>query len=335
MSINSFFIIFDKSKWIVLAKAKISHIFLTSILSRNRYASIKKKCYSDNAISSQVITRRTLNYPQNRLDSVVTKVAIQMCTKLGGAPWMAKIPLPNAMTIGFDIAKDSQNRNIKYGCMVATMDLKKGGGFFSAASRIDGQDCSRELVMNVFKALNAYEQEYRTLPGTIFFYRGGVGEGDIAYVNEIEKTHLESKLRERYARSAEPMPLKLVYIIVSKSTNTRLFLRRGNDVQNPEPGTVVDNTITLEERYEFFLVSQRSSQGTVSPTNYNVISDSSGLTPEKIQIWTYIQTHMYYNWYGTTRIPAVLQYANKLGFLLSNYMHRVPTEQISDKLYFL
>lgn len=248
---------------------------------------------------------------------------------------MVNCPLGNAMTIGFDIAKDSNNRNTIYGCLVATMDLKKEIGFFSVASKVDGQDCSRELAINVFKALNAYEQKHNTLPSYIFFYRGGVGEGDIEYVNEIEKKHLESKLKERYSNRPEPMELKLIFIIVSKSTNTRLFLRNGSDVRNPEPGTVVDSTITLDERYEFFLVSQRASQGTISPTNYNVIGDTSGLTPEKIQTWTYIQTHMYYNWYGTTRIPAVLQYANKMGFLLSNYMHRVPDERICDKLFFL
>lgn len=213
------------------------------------------------------------------------------------------------------------------------MDLRQGANFFSAASRIDGQDCSRELAMNVFKALHEYERIHNALPKFIFIYRGGVGEGDLDYVNQIEKSHLETKLKERY--DSIEKQLKLVYIIVSKKTNTRLLLRNGNDYRNPEPGTVVDNTITLDERYEFFLVSQRTSQGTVSPTNYNVIGDSSGLTPEQTQTFTYMQCHMYYNWYGTTRVPAVLQYANKMGFLLSNYMHRVPNECLSDKLFFL
>lgn len=302
---------------------------------RTRYAAIKKKCYFENAISSQVITKRILNSPRNRYDSIVTKVAIQMCTKLGGAPWLTPIPLRNAMTIGFDVAKDSNDRNINYGCLVATMDLKQEVSFFSAASKIEGQDCSTELKMNVFKALRQYEDKHGTLPSYIFLYRGGVGEGDLEYVNEVEKKHLEEALQKRYQSGPEPMELKLVYIIVSKKTNTRLFLTRQNHITNPEPGTVVDNTITLAERYEFFLVSQRTSQGTVSPTNYNVIGDTSGLPPERIQAWTYIHAHLYYNWYGTTRIPAVLQYANKLGFLVSNFMHRVPHDQLSDKLFFL
>lgn len=108
---------------------------------------------------------------------------------------MARCPLGNTMTIGFDVAKDSSNRNVNYGCLVATMDLKQDINFFSVVSRIEGVDCSRDLVINVIKALNAYEEKHETLPSTIFFYRGGVSDGDLAYVRDIELHHLTTSLR--------------------------------------------------------------------------------------------------------------------------------------------
>lgn len=86
---------------------------------------------------------------------------------------------------------------------------------------------------------------------------------------------------------------------------------------------------------EFYLVSVSSNQGTVSPTNYNVIHDTSDFPIERMQIWTYKQTHLYYNWCGTTRVPSVLQYATKLCFLVSNYMHRAPQARLENSLYFL
>ena len=49
-------------------------------------------------------------------------------------------------------------------------------------------------------------------------------------------------------------------------------------------------------RYDFFLVSQSVRQGTVSPTSYNVIFDTSGLKPDHIQMLTYKLTHLYFNW---------------------------------------
>lgn len=254
-----------------------------------------------------------------------------MCTKLGGAPWQTRCPLRNAMTIGFDIAKDSINKLVSYGCMVATMDLKKEVGFFSVVTKIEGPDCSKEISMNVIKALKAYEEKHGCLPAHIFFYRGGVSDGELGYVRDIEIKQLTNAIEKRY--NGEPP--KMVYMVVTKKINTRFWQKSGNDCRNPDPGTVIDNTVTLRERYEFFLVSQKCGQGTISPTNYNILYDTSGIPPIRIQQWTFIHCHLYYNWYGTTRVPAVLQYAFKLGFLVSNYMHRAPNTDLCDKLFFL
>lgn len=57
-------------------------------------------------------------------------------------------------------------------------------------------------------------------------------------------------------------------------------------------------------------------QGTVNPTSYNIIKDTSGLKPKHIQMLTYKLTHLYYNWPGTVRVPAPCQYAHKLAFLV-------------------
>ena len=38
--------------------------------------------------------------------------------------------------------------------------------------------------------------------------------------------------------------------------------------------TVVDDCVTLPERYDFFLVSQSVRQGTINPTSYNVVQDT-------------------------------------------------------------
>ena len=53
-------------------------------------------------------------------------------------------------------------------------------------------------------------------------------------------------------------------------------------------------------------------QGTVNPTSYNVLEDTSGLNPERLQKLTYKLTHLYYNWPGTVRVPAPCQYAHKV-----------------------
>lgn len=87
--------------------------------------------------------------------------------------------------------------------------------------------------------------------------------------------------------------------------------------------------------YDFFLISQDVRQGTVAPTSYNVIHDTSGWSADKIQLFTYKQTHLYYNWSGCVRVPAVVQYAKKLSVLVSEFLHRVPSSGFNNQLYFL
>ena len=89
--------------------------------------------------------------------------------------------------------------------------------------------------------------------------------------------------------------LKFTYIVVSKRINSRFFKMNGHP-NNPPSGTVVDDVVTLPERYDFFLVSQSVRQGTVNPTSYNVIVDNySDLNFGDIQGSTFKLTHLYYN----------------------------------------
>ena len=87
----------------------------------------------------------------------------------------------------------------------------------------------------------------------------------------------------------------MAFVIVSKRINTRFFTRNGR-VGNPDCGTVVDDKVTQGERYDFFLVSQKTNQGTVSPTSFNVIEDSTGFTPDIDQRLANALTDVYYNW---------------------------------------
>lgn len=216
--------------------------------------------------------------------------------------------------------------------MVATMDLKKSSKYFSAVTaHTNGEELSNEFSVNVTKALKEYRNEHGSLPNRIIVYRDGVGEGQTDYVYQHEVMVLRKKLDDIYKTAGIEQGYRMAFIIVSKRINTRFFLRNGN----PEPGTVVDDVVTLPERYDFFLVSQSSRVGTVSPTSYNVISDNSGLSPTQLQEFSYKMTHLYYNWTGTLRVPAVCQYAHKLAYLVGQYIHQSPSNLLEKQLYFI
>lgn len=201
---------------------------------------------------------------------------------------MVNLPMSGLMTVGFDVCHDAKDKRKSYGALVATMDLKKKVEFFSAVTaHTNGEELSNDLALNMRKALQQFREINNTLPTRICFYR--VGEGQIEHVLEHEVERLKKDFADIYQTAGIEAGPKFSYIIVNKRINTRLFM----NAQNPTPGTIVNDVITLPERYDFFLISQAVRQGTVSPTSYNVIHDGMNLAADKMQLLTYKMTHLY------------------------------------------
>lgn len=302
----------------------------------DRYSAIKKKCCVDRAVPTQVLKTRTITPKGGNvrtLMSVATKVAIQMNCKLGGIPWVIKSPLASVMVLGYDVCKDSKDRSKGYGALVASMygaGIRHPKYFSTVNQHAHGEELSNFLALNVIKAIRAYQSSFgNIMPQRIVIYRDGVGEGDLGFVYEHEVSAVKEKLEAAYR--GQEIPSKLTFFVVNKRINTRLF----HDRRNPIPGTIVDDVITLPERNDFYLVSQSVRQGTVSPTSYNILCDESGLSADRLQLYTFKQTHMYYNWSGTVGVPAVCQYAHKLATLAAQYLHQPPSTWLEKKLYFL
>ncbi|XP_017059225.2 protein piwi [Drosophila ficusphila] len=294
-----------------------------------RYSAIKKRGYVDKAVPTQVVTLKTANV--RSLMSIATKIAIQLNCKLGYTPWMIELPLSQLMTIGFDIAKSTRDRKRAYGALVASMDLQQNSTYFSTVSECNAFDVlANTLWPMIAKALRQYQREHNHLPARIVFYRDGVSSGSLKQLFEYEVKDVVEKLETEYKRAGLAPP-QLAYIVVTRSMNARFFLNG----QNPPPGTVVDDVITLPERYDFYLVSQQVHQGTVSPTTYNVVYSTMGISPDRMQMLTYKMCHLYYNWSGTTRVPAVCQYAKKLATLVGTNLHAIPQNALEKKFYYL
>lgn len=308
------------------------------------YANIKKICTIDRAIPSQVICHQTMrpkNNNPNLIVSVAKKVAIQMSCKIGGVPWWVSVPIEGIMTFGFDVCTDSRDKKISYGALVANMyiqtnDQEKNSRveFFSCVSaHTTGEEQTNHMFENITKGLKEYVNMCGALPSKICIYRDGVGDGQIGYVKEMEITALKARLNQIYSKRESQY--RLLFIVVNKRIRTRLFTENRSNQGNPYPGTVVDDVITLPERYDFFLVSQHVRQGTVSPTSYNVLVDETELPANRVQALTYKYTHLYYNWPGTVRVPAVCQYASKLAFLVSQSTHAIPHSNLNKLLHYL
>ena len=92
-----------------------------------------------------------------------------------------------------------------------------------------------------------------------------MSEGQVRYVKETEIANIR-----KVFNNLKIQP-KLAFIIVNKRINSRFYAKKGADYGNPPAGTVIDECVTLPERYDFFVIPQNVRQGTVNPTSYNVI----------------------------------------------------------------
>jgi len=263
--------------------------------------------------------------------SVATKIAIQMNCKLGGDVWGVEMPLKGLMVVGIDCYHDSGSKGRSVGGIVASMN----DGLTKYYSRCTFQHNHGELMAQLkvclIGALKNYQQVNGALPQRVMIYRDGVGDGQLPAIVE----HEVPQILDCFKSIGSDYSPKVSVIVVKKRINSRFFADGGRELINPPPGTVVDNTVTRPEWYDFYLVSQSVNQGTVTPTHYNVIWDTQNLGPDKMQRLTYKLIHLYYNWPGTIRQPAPCMYAHKLAFLVGQSLHEDPSLELSDKLYFL
>ena len=96
-----------------------------------------------------------------------------------------------------------------------------------------------------------------------------------------------------------PLP-KVVYIVVRKHHNTRLFpledrMERDSDgtTGNVRPGMVVDRVVTKPGEFDFFLNSHAAIQGTNKPAHYQVLWDEVGVGADVVQLAAFWLCHTF------------------------------------------
>lgn len=226
------------------------------------YTMIKKKCCLTYGIPSQVLIAKTITPKQisksggaidllknclnralgaqkpNFLSKIATKVVVQMNAKLGGVPWMLHIPVSNLMVVGLDVCDSVFG---SYGAMVATMNMQIKQKYYSAVSYYsDLYELSNNFSLNIQKAITQFQREHGNLPEKFLIYRAGVAESENDLVYEYEVKVILKALHERY----EGERLLLTFVVVSTKNDTKFF----KNGENPNPGTVVDDVVTLPER---------------------------------------------------------------------------------------
>lgn len=260
-----------------------------------------------------------------------------MSCKSGAVPWIVENQAPYF-----------KNKNFAY-CSIASSKGK--GGFTISFAGSTNNRCSKiytNYVLRVPKKeriqVNVLRNWYvswikdyfvnndNCLPEILLIYRESMGDSLIRVVLEYELEILNSAIETIRAKTRNnSYKPEIVYMVVNKKINSRFFADERGYLVNPQPGSVVIDEMSVDDRFDFHLVAQKVNQGTCTPSQYVVGYDSSNIPQEDLIQFTYEQCYNYYNWQGSVKVPATLQCANKLSKLAGESMLREFIEDESKR----
>lgn len=319
------------------------------------YNQVKSLLVSNYPIPSQVVLTKTIEYGKN-LKSICNKILVQICAKLGGIPWaISDMPFSEkpTMVIGMDVYHKPETKKPTVLALCATMDRFFCKYWSTYKVVTSSQPVANTLQPTICDAFNEFRAQNKVYPLNIVVYREGVPETMRKTIEEMEVGS--------FRRAFESMGIapKLIFITVTKGIAAKFFLGDSlkRNLSNPPAGSLFREKIT--DGFDFYLISQKASQGTSTPSHYYVmVNDYEEAPPPpaahldkptprvphtpstvKIHCLSYKLCYMYYNWLGSIKIPAPIQYAHKLAGLVGDKLgNKVkPSDEFAKKrsLYFI
>lgn len=290
------------------------------------YKEIKTQLINGYPVPSQMIVAKTIGAGKN-LRSIITKIYVQICAKVGGVPWaMNDLPFSQrpTMIMGMCHYRKSGSKFGIYSLVATTNPVFSTYWSKSACAEADFS-YGKFLESHLTKALETFWQENNILPENIICLREGVSRGEEIKVKVDEIDTIRRVLMPVYAGKPPP---KIIYVVVSRSTNAKFFSRvngQGDNLQNPNAGTYLHEQVAEDEN-EFFLIAQKPRIGMSSPCGYHILeNDISALDNVSVDVvrgmlakLIYKLCYLYYNTTGSIKVPAPIHYADKLATFIGD-----------------
>lgn len=289
------------------------------------YKEIKTQLINGYPVPSQMVISKTIGAGKN-LRSIVTKIYIQICAKIGGVPWAINdLPFCSkpTMVLGMCHYRKSGSKLGIYSVVATTNPVLST--YWSKSMQADS-NCSygKFLEGNLTKAFETFWNENNVLPEHVICLREGVSKGEEIKVKEDEIDTIRRILLPIYKGKTPP---KIIYVLLSRSTNAKFFLRtgQGDNLQNPNAGTYLHERVSENEN-EFFLIAQKPRIGMSSPCGYLILENDLS-TIDKASVASvrgllakliYKLCYLYYNTTGSIKVPAPIHYADKLATFIGD-----------------
>lgn len=261
------------------------------------------------------------------------KLVFQLCSKLGYPLWIVQKPpalqKEDTLIIGADVYHSKGKESVTAVIGTLNSDYSR----FCSLSNVQakrGQEIMDNVAEMVLEVVNCYVDKTKRPPAKILFYRDGVGDTMMELVTKYELTKIKDMLTEKFGKLCP----KITFIIVTKRISDKsLAICPDGSVANPPSGTILSSGI-IKKDMEFFMVAQNVTEGTATPTRYQVLLNECGYSSDELHQITFFQAFNYYGWSGAVKVPAVCQYAHKLAYHVGeNY--RQSNKFMKYNLYYL
>lgn len=289
-------------------KPDIIFFFISRMSAKTAYKKAKR-FMQRKGITSQFFTSYNPS-KDNDKPSKFMNLLSQMIVKMGGSVWEVELDMPDTMVAGADVYHGPRNQSV---ASLVTQWGKNFTEFFSMPKiQKKGLELMHNMASMVLDSIKQYKKQNGKVPKQFIFFRDGVGEGQIDAVQKCEVAKIRDALDSEYKELAP----KLMFVIVTKRLSDRFAVQSRDGLINPDGGVVVLDNVVKNGRANFFLVAQKVTQGTATPTHYEVIYDDTGISLNNLIDMAYQFTFGYSNWMGPVKVPAPVQYAHKQAALI-------------------
>ncbi|ULU03789.1 hypothetical protein L3Y34_016926 [Caenorhabditis briggsae] len=266
-------------------------------------------------------TPATCKYTSQIVEKVLGKVGTthRRLERNGEHKSWKKIVAEPTLLLGVDVSHPStrdlmgedQVKRLSVATVVGNIDLDCTE--YRASSKI--QDVGEERIVRfeneILERISEFVQFTGKRPAHIVIYRDGLSEGDFQRTLYEEKNSVNMACRS-IAADFNPT---LTYIVVTKRHHTRFFLKNEKEGlaeqgYNVRPGTLVEDTVTTKNYYDFFLTTQVGQMGLARPTHYYVLHNNWKVPGTFWPTVTHALTYLFCRATTTVNLPAPVLYAH-------------------------
>ena len=264
--------------------------------------------------------------------SQFTNILCQMWAKQGNELYICDLNfVPQTIVIAYSSSLIKKNLCL---LSVAVSIGSKLYEYMFFSTTIEGTDISSALYSILYKVFKLIGKVMKKPVSNIVIYREAVNAKKQSFIRDTEipiikralkeiSDKLDKKLKKKEEKNElkdEINPFKdskWILILVSKINEIKLFLeekQKGNNqdnIVNVPIGTLIDRVITSQDKYDFYLNSASSDQGTCSSTHYIVLYDDTKLSASQIYKLTYHLSFLSYNTTKSIRVPSPLYFVTR------------------------